>query len=372
MVTAALRSVFAQESAEEIESRWDDLAASLAERFPKATELMMEAEEDVLAFRYFPEPHWRKVWSTNLLERLNEEVKRRTRVVSIFPNDADEQVKAFLGRPLEHARFPYVYLDATYLHGRLGRNMQVVSRAVVVAIGINVLGYREVLGIAVGDSEAEGFWRQFLGSLKERGLTGTRLVISDAHMRLTAAIKRMFQGCSWRRTERCAALRSLCRLHFLRNLLSHVPKAGQDMVAAAIKAVFVIKAPDQVRAHWQRVNEMLRKQFPTAVPVMEAPRDDVLAFLHFPQWHWRKIWSTNPLERLNKEIKRRTNVVGIFLNDAAITRLVGSQLQEQQEEWQLERRRFFFEATMAKIPGPEQPLELMGGDQAEQTAAAIS
>jgi len=140
MVTAALRSVFAQESAEEIESRWDDLAASLAERFPKATELMMEAEEDVLAFRYFPEPHWRKVWSTNLLERLNEEVKRRTRVVSIFPNDADEQVKAFLGRPLEHARFPYVYLDATYLHGRLGRNMQVVSRAVVVAIGINVLG----------------------------------------------------------------------------------------------------------------------------------------------------------------------------------------------------------------------------------------
>jgi len=134
----------------------------------------------------------------------------------------------------------------------------------------------------------------------------------------------------------------------------------------------VIQAPDQVRAHWQRVNEMLRKQFPTAVPVMEAPRDDMLAFLHFPQWHWRKIWSTNPLERLNKEIKRRTNVVGIFLNDAAITRLVGSQLLEQQEEWQLERRRFFFEATMAKIPEPEQPLELMGGDQAEQTAAAIS
>jgi putative transposase len=115
----------------------------------------------------------------------------------------DEQVKAFLdSRPLDHAHFPYVYLDATYLHGRLGRNLQVVSRAVVVAIGINALGYREVLGIAVGDSEAEGFWRQFLGSLKERGLTGTRLVISDAHLGLTAAIKRMFQGCSWRRTER--------------------------------------------------------------------------------------------------------------------------------------------------------------------------
>ncbi|MCP9889429.1 transposase [Cyanobium sp. ATX 6A2] len=157
--------------------------------------------------------------------------------VSRICQGLDEQVKAFLGRPLDHARFPYVYLDATYLHGgRLGRNMRVVSRAVVVAIGINALGYREVLGIAVGDSEAEGFWRQFLGSLKERGLDGTRLVISDAHLGLTAAIKRMFQGSSWQR----------CRVHFLRNLLSHDPKVGQDMVAAAMKAVFVIQAPDQV------------------------------------------------------------------------------------------------------------------------------
>ena len=136
--------------------------------------------------------------------------------------------------------------------------------------------------------------------------------------------------------------------------------------------MFVIQAPDQVRAHWQQVAEMLHKQFPSAVPVMEAARDDVLAFLHFPREHWRKIWSTNPLERLNKEIKRRTNVVGIFPNDDAITRLVGSQLLEQQEEWQLERRRFFSEATMAKIPYPEEPLELMGSDQAEQAAAAIS
>jgi putative transposase len=282
--------------------------------------------------------------------------------VSRICQGLDEQVKAFLGRPLDHARFPYVYLDATYLHGRLGRNLQVCSRAVVVAIGINALGYREVLGIAVGDSEAEGFWRQFLGSLKERGLTGTRLVISDAHLGLTAAIKRMFQGCCWQR----------CRVHFLRNLLSHVPKAGQDMVAAAMKAVFVIQAPDQVRAHWQRVTEMLRKQFPTAVPVMEAARDDVLAFLNFPQEHWRKVWSTNPLERLNKEIKRRTNVVGIFPNDAAIVRLVGAQLLEQQEEWQLERRRFFSEATMAKIPEPEEALELADGEGAEQAAGTLS
>jgi putative transposase len=290
--------------------------------------------------------------------------------VSRICQGLDEQVKAFLGRPLDHAHFPYVYLDATYLHGRLGRNLQVVSRAVVVAIGINALGYREVLGIAVGDSEAEAFWRQFLSSLiaagfceaVERGLTGTRLVISDAHLGLTAAIKRMFQGCSWQR----------CRVHFLRNLLSHVPKAGQDMVAAAMKAVFVIQMPEQVRAHWQQVTEMLRKQFPGAVPVMEAARDDVLAFLHFPQEHWRKIWSTNPLERLNKEIKRRTNVVGIFPNDAAITRLVGSQLLEQQEEWQLERRRFFSEATMAKIPEPEAMLEFSEHDPAGAVALASS
>jgi putative transposase len=282
--------------------------------------------------------------------------------VSRICQGLDEQVKAFLDRPLDHARFPYVYLDATYLHGRLGRNMQVCSRAVVVAIGINALGYREVLGIAVGDSEAEGFWRQFLGSLKEHGLTGTRLVISDAHMGLTAAIKRMFQGCSWQR----------CRVHVLRNLLSHVPKAGQDMVAAAMKAVFVIQAPDQVRAHWQRVTEMLRKQFPTAVPVMEAAQDDVLAFLHVPQEHWRKIWSTNPLERLNKEIKRRTNVVGIFPNDPAIVRLVGSQLLEQQEEWQLERRRFFSEATMARIPEPEEALEFTDADRTPKPAVSTS
>jgi putative transposase len=158
-------------------------------------------------------------------------------------------VKAFLGRPLDHAHFPYVYLDATYLHGRLGRNLQVVSGAVVVVIGINALGYREVLDIGVGDSEAKGFWGQFPGSLiaagceaVERGLTGTRLVIcvgeafpgGVAHPGLTAAIKRMFQCCSWRRPGGCAGWQSLCRVHFLRNLLSHVPKAGQDMVAAAM------------------------------------------------------------------------------------------------------------------------------------------
>jgi putative transposase len=184
-------------------------------------------------------------------------------------------------------------------------------------------------------------------------------VISDAHLGLNAAIKRMFQGCSWQR----------CRVHFLRNLLSLVPKAGQDMVGAAMKAVFVIQAPDnQVRAHWQRVTEMLRKQLPYAAPIMEAARDDVLAFLHFPKEHWRKVWNTNPLKRLNKEIQGRTNVVGIFPNDAAITRLVRSQPLEQQEEWQLERCRFFSEATMAKIPEAEEAFVLTDAAPAGQPA----
>lgn len=136
--------------------------------------------------------------------------------------------------------------------------------------------------------------------------------------------------------------------------------------------MFVIQAPDQVRGHWQRVTEMLRKQFPSAVPVMEAARDDVLAFLHCPQAHWRKIWSTNPLERLNKEIMRRTNVVGIFPNDAAISRLVGSQLLEQQEEWQLECRRFISEATLAKIPEPEEALEHTDGEPSHRPAVSTS
>ena len=170
-------------------------------------------------------------------------------------------------------------------------------------------------------------------------------------------------------------------MHFLRNLLSHVPKAGQDMVAAAMKAVFVIQAPDQVRGHWQRVTEMLRKQFTTAVPKMDAARDDVLACLHFPQEQWRKIWSTNPLEQLNVAprgergsavTKRRTNVVDNLPNEAAIVRLVGSKLLEQQEEWQLEHRRFFSEATMAMIQEPEEPLETTDADPTTQPATTIS
>jgi putative transposase len=265
--------------------------------------------------------------------------------VSRICQGLDVQVQAFLGRPLELCRFPYVYLDATYLHGRDQARKQVISRAVIVAVGITASGQREVLGIEVGDSEDEAFWTAFLRHLRERGLAGVKLVISDAHAGLKKAIARCFQGCGWQR----------CRVHFARNLLVKVPKASQDMVAAALRSVFVQQNEPAVEQQWDQVITMLTEKFPAAAALMAEAREDVLAFRSFPAEHWRKIWSTNPLERLNKEIKRRTRVVGIFPNDAAIIRLVGALLLEQQEEWQLEGRRVFSEQSMAKLDSSNDP-----------------
>ena len=265
--------------------------------------------------------------------------------VSRICQGLDVQVQAFLNRPLEFSRYPYVYLDATYLHGRDQARKQVISRAVIVAVGITASGQREVLGIEVGDSEDEAFWTAFLRRLRERGLSGVQLVISDAHAGLKKAIARCFQGCGWQR----------CRVHFVRNLLVKVPKASQDMVAAALRSVFVQQEAAAVEAQWEQVIGMLTEKFPAAVALMDEAREVVLAFRSFPAEHWRKIWSTNPLERLNKEIKRRTRVVGIFPNDAAIIRLVGALLLEQQEEWQLEGRRVFSELSMAKLDSSNDP-----------------
>jgi putative transposase len=265
--------------------------------------------------------------------------------VSRICQGLDVQVQAFLNRPLEFSRYPYVYLDATYLHGRDQARKQVISRAVIVAVGITASGQREVLGIEVGDSEDEAFWTAFLRRLRERGLSGVQLVISDAHAGLKKAIARCFQGCGWQR----------CRVHFARNLLVKVPKASQDMVAAALRSVFVQQEAAAVEAQWEQVIGMLTEKFPAAAALMDEAREVVLAFRSFPAEHWRKIWSTNPLERLNKEIKRRTRVVGIFPNDAAIIRLVGALLLEQQEEWQLEGRRVFSELSMAKLDSSNDP-----------------
>ena len=252
----------------------------------------------------------------------------------------DVQVQAFLNRPLQESGYAYVFLDATYLHGRLGLGQQVCSRAAVIAMGVNADGRRELLGLQVGDSESEGFWKAFIGSLKERGLTGVKLVVSDAHVGLTKAIRRMFQGCSWQR----------CRVHFARNLLQRVPKAHQGMVTAALRSVFAQESAAEILSRWDDLASSLAERFQKAAELMAEAREDVLAFRHFPQPHWKKVWSINLLERLNEEVKRRTRVVGIFPNDASITRLVGAVLLEQDEHWQLEGRRMFSADSMAAIP----------------------
>ena len=247
----------------------------------------------------------------------------------------DETVEAFRSRPLHHTDFPYVFLDATYLHVR--RPGQVTSMAVVVATGVTATGGREVLGVDVGDSEDEVFWRGFLRTLKERGLTGVRLVISDQHAGLVAALRRVLQGAAHQR----------CRVHFVRNLLALVPKSHKDMVAAVFRTIFAQPDPATVAATWDSVQDQLAAAFPKIGPLMDEAKPEVLAFTAFPRSHWPKVWSTNPLERVNKEIKRRARVVGIFPNDAAVIRLVGAVLADMHDEWQVSDRRYLSEGSMA-------------------------
>lgn len=253
----------------------------------------------------------------------------------------DERVTAFRNRTLGHTKFPYVYLDAIYIHVRDDALGQVVSRAVVVATGVTAAGGREVLGVDIGDSEAETFWTAFLRSLKARGLGGVRLVISDAHEGLRAAIRKNLQGAS----------RQRCRVHYVRNLLSTVPKGSTEMVAAAFRSIFTLTTADDIKSRWDEVADTVADRFPKAAKLMNSTNTDVLAFTAFPREHWRQIWSNNPLERLNKEIRRRTNVVGISPNDPAVIRLVGAVLSDQHDEWAIARR-YFSEASMAKLNKP--------------------
>jgi transposase-like protein len=264
--------------------------------------------------------------------------------VSRICQEIDAQVQAFLSHPLESSDYAYVYLDATYLNGRQGKAQQVTSRAAVVAMGVNADGRRELLGLKVGNSETEAFWAEFISHLKERGLGGVKLVISDAHAGLTKAIRRQLQGSVWQR----------CRVHFARNLLQCVPKAHQGMVTAALRSVFAQETAAEIESRWDDLAASLAERFPKAAALMHEAKEDVLAFRHFPKDHWRKIWSTNLLERVNEEIKRRTRVVGIFPNDPAIIRLVGAVLLEQHEHWQLEGRRMFSAESMALIPDLEE------------------
>lgn len=267
--------------------------------------------------------------------------------VSRICAELDVEVAAFRDRSLAEQPFRYVFLDATYCKARVDH--RVVSQAVVVATGVAADGRREVLGFDVGDSEDGAFWTAFLRSLKTRGLHGVQLVISDAHAGLKAAIEAVLLGAAWQR----------CRVHFLRNVLAQVPKGHQEMVAAAIRTIFAQPDPDHVRSQLDVIAGMLGRQFSKVEAMLRAAADDVTAFADFPVSHWKKIWSTNPLERVNKEIKRRTDVVGVFPNPAALLRLAGSVLVETHDEWQVSDRRYLSESSMALLnKAAEQPKEV--------------
>ena len=246
--------------------------------------------------------------------------------VSRLCAEIDDKVQTFLTRPLE-GDWPYLWLDATYVKVReAGR---IVSVAVIVAVAVNDQGRREVLGMAIGASEAETFWTEFLRSLARRGLRGVKLVISDDHKGLKAAASRVLNA-TWQR----------CRVHFMRNLLAHAGKQGRRVVSAFVATAFAQEDAEAAKTQWRQVADQLRPKARNLANLMDEAEPDVLAYMTFPREHRTKLHSTNPLERLNGEIKRRTNVVGIFPNEAAITRLIGAILMEQNDEWAVQRARY--------------------------------
>jgi len=259
--------------------------------------------------------------------------------VSRICSELDTAVTAFRTRPItgEHR---YIWLDATYHKVRV--DGRVISQATVVAVGVTSEGERQVLGVDVGPSEERAFWSAFLRSLVKRGLRGVRLVISDAHEGLKQAISTVLTGAAWQR----------CRVHFMRNLLATVPQGAREAVAAIVRTIFA--QPDHASAlrQLQKVAAGLRQRFPKAAERLEEAAEDVLAYRHLPSEHHRQLHSTNPLERLNKEIKRRSNVVGIFPNPAALLRLVGAVLLEQDDEWTVAERRYFSADSMARLTSP--------------------
>ena len=255
--------------------------------------------------------------------------------VSRLCAEIDERVTAFLDRPIE-GDWPYLWVDATYVKARsAGR---IVSMAVIVAVGVNSDGRREVLGMDIGPSEAETFWTAFLRKLARRGLRGVKLVISDAHEGLKAAVSKVLSA-TWQR----------CRVHFQRNALAHAGRSGRRVVSAFIATAFAQDDADAARQQWRRVADQLRPKVPKLAALMDESEADVLAYMTFPPQHRAKLHSTNPLERLNGEIKRRTEVVGIFPNEAAVTRLVGAILLEQNDEWSVQRARYMTLETITAL-----------------------
>jgi putative transposase len=255
--------------------------------------------------------------------------------VSRLCEEIDERVKAFLGRPIE-GDWLYLWIDATYVKVRqAGR---IVSVAVIVAVGVNSDGRREVLGMDIGPSEAETFWTAFLRKLARRGLRGVKLVISDAHEGIKTAVAKVLNA-TWQR----------CRVHFMRNVLAHAGRQGRRVVSAFIATAFAQDDAAAARAQWRRIADQLRPKLPKLAAFLDEAETDVLAYMTFPPQHRVKLHSTNPIERLNGEIKRRTEVVGIFPNEEAITRLVGAILLEQNDEWAVQRARYMTLETIAPL-----------------------
>lgn len=255
--------------------------------------------------------------------------------VSRLCGEIDERVQTFLTRPIE-GEWPYVWLDATYVKAR--RDHHIVSVAVIVAVGVNTDGRREVLGMTIGHSEAEPFWVEFLRSLARRGLRGVKLVVSDAHEGLKAAIAKIL-GATWQR----------CRVHFMRNALAHAGKTQRRIVSAWVGTAFAQDDAAAARKQWREVADQLRPRVKNLAALMDEAEADVLAYMGFPAQHRAKLHSTNPLERLNGEIKRRSDVVGIFPNEAAVTRLIGALLLEQNDEWAVQRARYMSLETIAPL-----------------------
>jgi transposase-like protein len=255
--------------------------------------------------------------------------------VSRLCEDIDGRVKAFLDRPIE-GDWPYLWIDATYVKAR--QDDRVVSMAVIVAVGANTDGRREVLGMDIGPSEAEPFWTEFLRRLARRGLRGVKLVISDSHEGIRAAVSKVM-NCTWQR----------CRVHFMRNVGAHAGKSGRRVVSAFIGTAFAQNDAAEARQQWRRVADQLRPKLPKLARLLDEAETDVLAYMAFPAAHRAKLHSTNPLERLNGEIKRRTDVVGIFPNEAAVVRLIGAILLEQNDEWSVQRSRYMTLESVAPL-----------------------
>jgi putative transposase len=260
--------------------------------------------------------------------------------VSRLCGELDAEVERFRTRTLE-GPYPYLWLDATF--PKVRQDGRVVSMALVIAIGVNARGEREVLGLDAGPSEDGAFWLSFLRSLVARGRAGVQLVTSDAHSGLKAAIAAVLHGAGWQR----------CRVHWRRNAMALVPKSAQQMVGATIRTVFTQPDAASTREQWRRVADGFRERFERVAQLMDEAEEDVLAYLSFPHAHWRQIWSTNPLERLNRELGRRMDVVGIFPNEAALIRLAGAVLAEQHDEWQVIRR-YFSAESMALLEQPKE------------------